>query len=133
MRENHIQLLPLALAVPFQGRQTFVSGRNGGVEVLQLVRCGNVSYQRARHISERDTFYHSITTILNCNTTTLATNYNYIRNSRIRCFYNLLASAGIMARLAAHTTAPNPRTTSPCTTTVRLRFLNSLPTYNPLA
>ena len=38
-----------------------------------------------------------------------------------------------MARLAAHTAAPNPRTTPPYTTTLRLHFLHSLPTYTPLA
>ncbi len=57
---------------------------------------------------------------------------DYIRNSCIGCFYSLLASTGIMARLAAHTTAPNPRTNPPCTTTTRLRFLHCLPPYIPL-
>ena len=38
-----------------------------------------------------------------------------------------------MARLAAHTAAPNPRTTPPYTTTTQLRSLHSLPTYSPLA
>ena len=38
-----------------------------------------------------------------------------------------------MARLATHTTAPNPRTTPPCTTILWLHFLHSLPTYSSLA
>ena len=37
-----------------------------------------------------------------------------------------------MARLATYATAPNLRTNPPCTTTTRLRFLHSLPTYSPL-
>ena len=41
----------------------------------------NVSYQRVEHISEWNTFPDSITTILHCKTTTLGTNYNYIRSS----------------------------------------------------
>jgi len=41
----------------------------------------NVSYQRVEHISEWNTLPDSMITILNCRTTTLGTNYNYIRNS----------------------------------------------------
>ena len=42
---------------------------------------GNVHYQRVDHISERINFYYPVITILHCKTTTLRTNYNYIRNS----------------------------------------------------
>jgi hypothetical protein len=37
-----------------------------------------------------------------------------------------------MARLAAHTTAPNLRTTPPYTTTILLLFLRHLPNYGLL-
>ncbi len=46
-----------------------------------LTNVANVHDKRAGHTSERDTLYYSTTTILNCNTTRLSTNYNYIRNS----------------------------------------------------
>ena len=41
----------------------------------------NVLYQWVVHISGSYTFTHPPTIIPNCNTTTLRTNYNYIRNS----------------------------------------------------
>ena len=41
----------------------------------------NVPYKRAAHISELRTLHYSPNTILNCDTSTLRTNYNYIRNS----------------------------------------------------
>ena len=44
-------------------------------------RNDNVHYQRAGHISERATSYHVVPIILNCHTTTLGTNDNYIRSS----------------------------------------------------
>ncbi len=51
------------------------------LEAVILTVLGNVHDKRAGYTSERDTLYYSTTTILNCNTTRLSTNYNYIRNS----------------------------------------------------
>ena len=65
--------------------------------------------KRVDQTSRSTTLHHLIDTPVNCQTTTLRTNDNYIRSSYIRCFCNLLASTGIMARLAVHTTAPNSR------------------------
>ncbi len=41
----------------------------------------NVHDKRVARTSEWPLFYHPLNTILNCYTTTLGTNYNYIRNS----------------------------------------------------
>ena len=64
--------MALAYAAKFKNKKKGV--------ILTMV-ADNVSYQRVEHISEWNTLPDSTTTILNCNTTTLGTNYNYIRSS----------------------------------------------------